>query len=289
VELYPPTGPFLINTIIFGIPIVVRWYGVLIVCGALFGGWIAARRAAARGIDPDHVWNQLMLGMVLGIIGARAYYVFFEWPRFAGRSWLEIINPATGGLAIHGALIGAVLSAWIYTWRNQLPFRQWLDICLFTFLPAQAIGRWGNFFNQEAYGVPTTLGFGVRIDQVHRVIPYDDMQRYPPDTLFHATFLYESFWNLVGFGTILLIEQRFKKWLRPLDIAMFYLIWTGLGRLWIEGLRTDSLCTSFIGGECVGAWRTAQLVSFGLIFVGLLGLLLNRWFTNRRKLRSQAA
>jgi phosphatidylglycerol:prolipoprotein diacylglycerol transferase len=221
----------------FGIPLAVRWYGVLIVGGALLAGWISARRAEQRGIDPEHVWNQLMLGMVMGIIGARAYYVFFEWPRFAGRPIIDIINPATGGLAIHGALIGAVLAAVFYTWWKKLPLLEWLDICLFTFLVAQAIGRWGNFFNQEAYGRPTSLPFGVTIDPDRRLPPFDDMQKYPPNTLFHATFLYESVWNLVGFGLILLLERRLHRrgWLRVLDVSLFYLIWTGIGRFWIEG------------------------------------------------------
>ncbi|HWQ13977.1 MAG TPA: prolipoprotein diacylglyceryl transferase family protein, partial [Roseiflexaceae bacterium] len=109
--LYPPDDPFLINTVILGIPLVVRWYGVLIVSGAMLAGYVASRRARARGEDPEHVWNLLLLGMVLGVIGARLYYVAFEWPRFAGRPLLEILNPASGGLAIHGALIGAVAAA----------------------------------------------------------------------------------------------------------------------------------------------------------------------------------
>lgn len=275
-ELYPPTGPYLINTTLFGMPLQVRWYGVMIVTGALVAGWFAARRAHTRGYDPEHVWNQLMLGMVLGIIGARLYYVLFEWPRFAGQSLLFILNPANGGLAIHGALIGAVLSALIYSYWKKLPLDEWLDICLVCFLPAQALGRWGNFFNQEAYGRPTNLGFGVRIDLEHRLPPYNDPARYPPDTLFHATFLYESIWNIVGFGIILWLERRLRArgWLRVLDVSLFYAIWYGVGRLWIEGLRTDSLCTNFVGGECAGALRTAQIASIALILGGAVGLLL---------------
>src|SRR4029079_17071728 len=240
-------------------------------------GWLSARRAERRGFDPEHIWNLLLLGMVLGIAGARAYYVIFEWEKFAGRPWLEIINPAGGGggLAIHGALIGAITAALIYTRRHKLPFVQFLDICMPGFLLAQAVGRWGNFFNQEAYGRPTNLPFGVTIDPEHRLPPFNDMQTYPPGQLFHATFLYESLWNLSGVGLLLLLERRLRGWLRAGDIALFYAIYYGIGRLWIEGLRTDSLCTNGVGGSCSNALRAAQVVSILLIIGGLIGLFIN--------------
>lgn len=274
-ELYPPDDPFLLNTVIFGIPLAVRWYGVMIVGGAMLAGYVATFRAQERGEDPEHVWNLLLLGMVLGILGARLYYVAFEWPRFAGRSLFEILNPATGGLAIHGALIGAVTAALIYTRHQRLNLVRWLDICMPPFMLAQAVGRWGNFMNQEAYGRPTDLGFGVKIDAVHRIPPFDDMAAYPPSTLFHATFLYESLWNFAGFGLLVAIERRLRGWVRPLDVALLYGIWYGLGRLWIEGLRTDSLCTNGVGGACEGALRTAQLASLALIAIGVVGLVMN--------------
>jgi phosphatidylglycerol:prolipoprotein diacylglycerol transferase len=274
-EIYPPDDRYLLDLNPFGIPLAIHWYGVLIVSGALLGGWVASRRAERRGYDPEHVWNLLLLGMVLGIAGARAYYVAFEWPRFAGQSLFFIINPANGGLAIHGALIGAIAAALIFTRRNKLPFVEWLDICLPTVLIAQAVGRWGNFFNQEAYGRPTDLGFGVRIDADRRLPPYDDMAQYPPGTLFHATFLYESIWNIAGFGLLMLIERRFRPRLRTGDMALMYAIWYGAGRFWIEGLRTDSLCTDGNGGECAAALRTAQIVSVLLFVGGALGLIIN--------------
>jgi phosphatidylglycerol:prolipoprotein diacylglycerol transferase len=273
----PPDDPFLINTQIFGFPLVVRWYGVLIVGGAMVAGWLAARRAERRGYDPEHIWNLLLLGMVFGIIGARLYYVVFEWDQFRGDIF-KIINTTTGGLAIHGALIGAIAAALIYTRWKKLPFIEFLDICMPGFLLAQAIGRWGNFFNQEAYGRPTMLPFGVDIAREHRLPPYDDMATYPPGTLFHATFLYESVWNILGVGLMLGLERRLRGWLRTGDIALVYAIWYGVGRFWIEGLRTDSLCTNGIGGSCEGALRTAQIVSLLLIAIGVAGIYANhRW------------
>ncbi|HNP70050.1 MAG TPA: prolipoprotein diacylglyceryl transferase [Kouleothrix sp.] len=283
--LHPPGDPFLINTTLFGIPLAVRWYGVLIVGGAMLAGWLASRRAEQRGYNPEHIWNLLLLGMVLGIAGARIYYVIFEWPSFAGRPWFDLINTTKGGLAIHGALIGAILAALIYTRRNRLPLIEFLDICMPGFLLAQSIGRWGNFMNQEAYGRPTSLPVGVTIDADRRLPPYDDMAKYPPATLFHATFLYESIWNIVGVGLLLWLERRLRGWLRTGDIALFYAIWYGLGRFWIEGLRTDSLCTNGIGGECGGALRTAQIVSLLLLAIGVAGLVIN----HRRALPPPAA
>jgi phosphatidylglycerol---prolipoprotein diacylglyceryl transferase len=148
-------------------------------------------------------------------------------------------------------------------------------------LLAQALGRWGNFFNQEAYGRPTSLPFGVTIDPERRLPPYNDMQKYPPDTLFHATFLYESIWNIAGLGLILWLERRLKGWLRTGDSALLYAIVYGAGRFWIEGLRTDSLCTNGVGGECAGALRAAQVVSLLLVAGGLIGMYIN----HRRALR----
>src|SRR6266508_2363441 len=275
IPIHPPGDPFLINVDIFGFPLQVRWYGVLIIGGAMLAAWLASRRAQRRGYDSEDVWNLLLLGLVLGIAGARAYYVAFEWERYAGKPLLEIINPQGGGLAIHGALIGAIAAALIYTRWRKLPFVEWVDICLPTVLVAQAVGRWGNFMNQEAYGRPTSLPFGVTIDQDHRLPPFTDMQTYPPGTLFHATFLYESIWNVAGFGLIVWLERRLKGWLRTGDAALFYAIWYGAGRFWVEGLRTDSLCTNGVGGACEGALRAAQVVSLLLFFGGLVGLYIN--------------
>ncbi len=277
-ELYPPFGPYLFQTELFGISIAVRWYAIFIMSGALLGAWLASRRAVARGIDPDHVWNQLLLGLIMGIAGARIYYVIFEWSRFAGDP-LSILNLTTGGLAIHGALIGALLSALIYARYAGLHLLAWLDICVPGFLLAQAIGRWGNFINQEAYGAPTELGFGLRIDAAHRIPPYDNLQLYPADTLFHATFLYESLWSLAGVGLLLWLDRRFgshlpgeRRRLNHGDLFFVYAIYYSLGRLWIEGLRTDSLCLTDAAGGCLV--RVAQLVSLALIGAGTLALAL---------------
>ena len=279
--LYPPDDPFLFSINLFGLPIAVRWYGVIIMSGALLAAYIATRRASARGYDPDHVWNQLMLGLLMGIAGARIYYVIFEWERFSANLW-SIPNLTTGGLAIHGGIIGSVLAVIVYARWNKLPFLDWVDVCVPAYLLGQAVGRWGNFFNQEAYGRPTTLPFGLRIDPEYRLPPFNDMQTYPASTLFHATFLYESLWNLAGAGLLFFADRRYgfgapagKRWLRPGDLLFLYAIIYSLGRFWIEGLRTDSLCANGIGGSCDGSLRMAQVLSLVLIAAGIVALIVN--------------
>ncbi|PDW04363.1 prolipoprotein diacylglyceryl transferase [Candidatus Viridilinea mediisalina] len=272
--LYPPDDPYLVNFTLFGLPIAVRWYGVLIMSGALIAAYLASGRALRRGYDPEHVWNQLMLGLILGIAGARIYYVIFEWERFA-HNWWSIPNLTTGGLAIHGGFLGALLSVLIYTRWQKLPFWDWVDVCIPGFLLGQAIGRWGNFFNQEAYGRPTELPFGLQIDPAFRLPPYTDMQQYPIDTLFHATFLYESLWNFMGVALLLLADRRFghgappgQRRLRPGDLLFLYAIIYSAGRFWIEGLRLDSLY--------LGPLRMAQVISLIFIAIGVVALVINQ-------------
>jgi phosphatidylglycerol---prolipoprotein diacylglyceryl transferase len=269
----PPTGPTVIDHL-FGLSfLTVRWYGVLIIGGAMLAATLASRRARAHGIADEHVWNQLLLGLLFGIIGARLYYVAFEWGRYAGKPLLEILNPQGGGLAIHGAIVGALLAVLIYTRRQRLPLLTWLDICVPTLLVGQAIGRWGNFFNQEAYGRPTTLPWGLDIVPEHRIPPYDNLQQYPASTRFHPTFLYESLWNVSALVLILWIERRFRAWLKPGDSALLYGVLYSAGRFFTEGLRTDSLCVGpyTLDGSCAGGLRIAQLVSLAtLMTCGLI-------------------
>lgn len=273
--IVPPTGPFLLN---FGF-LQLRWYGVWIVGGAILAAYLSSRRAERRGFDPEDVWNQLMIGMIISVACARAYYVAFEWRNFADKPWWYTINPQNGGIAIHGALIGIVISSVAYSRWRKLPYWRWVDTCLPTVLVAQAVGRLGNFFNQEAYGRVIDGNFppfGLRIEEQYRLEPYKDIQRYPYlTTYFHATFLYELVWNLVGFGLIMWLERRLRGWRRVGDMAAFYALVYGSGRLWIEGLRVDSLCTNGVGGSCNGSLRAAQIASLVLIVLGVAGLIYN--------------
>jgi phosphatidylglycerol:prolipoprotein diacylglycerol transferase len=272
----PPVDPILIQ---IGPNFAVHWYGVLLVLGIILGAYYAARRAAQDGENPDHVWNALLLAVVLGIIGARLYHVFSE-PSGGSAGWsyyrenpLEILNIKRGGLGIYGAIAGGALGAIIYALRAGLRPLQWLDYGAPGLALGQALGRWGNFINQELYGPPTNLPFGVVIDEANRIAPYRNMTLYPPDTLFHATFLYESLWCLVVFVSLALISKRLKRRLRHGDILLGYLILYPLGRFFIEYLRPDAWM--------VGPIAAAQLFAL-LLIVGATIALVARHLSGRR-------
>ena len=239
----PPLDPILIHfTADFGI----HWYGILIVSGVMLGALYASWRAKRDGEDPEHIWNALILAVILGIIGARLYHVFSE-PEGGMVGWsyyrqhpLEILYIWHGGLGIYGAIVGGALGVALYAWRAKLRPWQWLDYGAPGLALGQAIGRWGNFINQELYGPPTDLPWGLIIAPAHRIVPYNDLMVYPPETLFHPTFLYESLWCLLVFVVLVLIADRWKARLLHGDILIGYIIGYPLGRFFIEYLRPDA-------------------------------------------------
>ncbi len=239
----PPLDPILIHiTPTFGI----HWYGILIVSGIMLGASYAAWRAKLDGENPDHIWNSLILAVVLGIIGARLYHVFSE-PEGGMVGWsyyrqhpIEILYIWQGGLGIYGAILGGILGVVIYTWRAGLRPLQWLDYGAPGLALGQAVGRWGNFINQELYGPPTTLPWGLIIAPGHRIDQYADLVAYPPDTLFHPTFLYESIYAFLLFVTLALISVKLKDYLLPGDIVLGYLVGYSVGRFFVEFFRPDA-------------------------------------------------
>ncbi len=256
----PPFDPILIHiTPTFGI----HWYGVLIVTGVMMGTMYASWRAKRDGEDPEHAWNALTAAIILAIVGARLYHVFSE-PAGGMVGWsyyrqhpIEILYIWHGGLGIYGAILGGLLGVIIYAWRAQLRPLQWLDYGAPGLALGQAIGRWGNFINQELYGPPTDLPWGLIIDAEHRIVPYNDLSAFPPDTLFHPTFLYESLWCLALFVALALIAQKCKDKLIEGDLLLGYVIGYPLGRFFIEYLRPDAWM--------IGSLAAAQL--FAIIFV----------------------
>lgn len=279
-----PTDPIILQ---IG-PISVRWYGLLIVIGALLGTYVATTEARRRDEDPDHVWNLLVWCLIFGIIGARLYHVFSS-PAGSNRGfdYYFVEHPFTtltifgatvpfptalliwqGGIGIFGALAGGILAVVVYTRKHQLNIWRWFDILAPGMLLAQAIGRWGNFFNQELYGPPTTLPWGITITNVNqRISPYNDLTRYPLSTTFHPVFLYESLWNLTGFLLLLWIGRKYPDRLLGGDIFSLYLIWYPVGRILIESLRPDAWTLSGV--------PTAQIISVALILLGV-GLMFYR-------------
>ena len=257
-------------------PFALRWYGLLIALAVLAGLTLATRLGKARGIEPALIADLLPLLVLGAVIGARIYYVALAWRQYAANP-IEALAIWRGGIAIHGALIGGVLTTILYCrWRRQ-PFWPLLDVLVPAVALGQAIGRWGNFFNSEAFGVPTDLPWKLRIPAANR----------PPEFLeqlyFHPTFLYESLWN-VGVCVLLLVlfrqASRGQIQLPAGALSCVYLMAYSSGRVWIEGLRIDPLCLFAEPPFCEGGLRMAQLVSLLLIALGGLGLW---WLLGRRR------
>jgi len=265
----PPVDPFLIRfTENWGI----HWYGVLIISGVILGSLYATLEARRHGDDPDHVWNALTLAVILGLIGARLYHVFSE-PQGGMVGWsyyrehpVEILYVWEGGLGIYGAIFGGLLGVMLYSWRAGLRPLRWLDYAAPGLALGQAVGRWGNFVNQELYGPPTELPWGLIIDPEHRIVPYNDLAAYPPDTLFHPTFLYESLWCLLLFVGLAILNRKLGNWLREGDVFLGYLIGYPLGRFFLEYLRPDAWM--------VGPIAAAQLFALISILVSVAILVL---------------
>jgi len=253
-------------------PLTIYWYGIIIMTAALVGGAVASFEAKRRGENEEHIWNMLMLVIVLGIVGARLYHVFSSpagsnlgWAYYREHPWaiFEIWN---GGLGIYGAVIGGLIGILLYTYRTRLNLLRYLDIGAPALLIGQAIGRWGNFVNQELYGPPTTLPWGIPIDEYHRIPPFNDLSHYPLTTRFHPDFLYESLWNLIGLGLMLMLSRKFSNRLKDGDLFLIYLIWYPLGRIWVESLRPDAWT--------IGSVPTAQIVSALFIVVAVVALVI---------------
>ncbi len=232
---------------IFGIE--VMWYGIFISLGVVIGTILALREAKRLGIEEDTVIDLLLYAIPIALIGARIYYVIFSWDYY-GKNLKEIFNFRGGGLAIHGAIIAASIVAIIFARIRKVDFWQIADICAPGLILGQAIGRWGNYVNQEAYGIPTDLPWGIIVDGVK----------------VHPTFLYESIWNFMVFLFLLWYRRNRSK--VSGEIFLLYLMLYSVIRFFVEGLRTDSLM--------LGSIRVAQLVSVIGVLASLYYLLKRR-------------
>ncbi|MEM8674233.1 MAG: prolipoprotein diacylglyceryl transferase [Cyanobacteria bacterium P01_G01_bin.67] len=237
-------------------PIVVRWYGLLIATAVLIGVTLSQYLAKSRRLDPDLLGDLAIWLVIAAIPCARIYYVLFEWQEYAQRPQ-DIIAIWKGGIAIHGAIIGGTIATLIFARLKRVSFWQLLDLVAPSLILGQAIGRWGNFFNSEAYGKPTDLPWKLFIAPRYRPLELINFE------YFHPTFLYESLWNL---GVFILLLSLFFWGLKSANrlktgtIAAVYLIGYSLGRVWIEWLRTDSLM--------LGPLKIAQVVSLSAIALG---------------------
>ncbi|HZS34098.1 MAG TPA: prolipoprotein diacylglyceryl transferase [Methylomirabilota bacterium] len=240
-----------------GLAFSIRWYGILIASAMALGLWLAAREATRRGERSDDLLRAAELALIGGLVGARLYYVLFNLDYYESQPWWRTFAVWEGGLAIHGGLIAGLLAGGAYLWVKHLPVLTYLDIVAPSLPLGQAIGRWGNFFNEEAFGGPTDLPWKLYISEPRRPPGLVDHQ------FFHPTFLYESLWDL-GVFLILYLALRRRLERAPGTLFLCYLGLYSLGRLWVEGLRTDSLM--------LGPLRVAQLVSVAAIAVAVIGI-----------------
>lgn len=266
--MYPPVDPILFE---LG-PLSLRWYGLLMVTAIFVGATIASQEVERRGQDGNDLWDMLVWVLIPALIGARLYYVFIQSPRndfgigYYLSHPLSIFQIWSGGIHIFGAFLFGGVAIWLYAKIRKLPLLIFLDGVSLGLPLAQAIGRWGNFINQELYGPPTTLPWGLRIDSLHRIPPYNNLSLYPESVRFHPLFLYESLWNFLGFCLIFWISRRFFSQLKPGDLTLLYLIWYPLGRFFLEFLRTDSW---FFAGTPFNVVHILSALSIALA-IGLL-------------------
>lgn len=243
-------------------PFEVRWYGILIALGIVLAFIVVQKEMVKRGMHQDFLTDLLIWAVPISIISARIYYVIFSWDFYKDHPE-QIIRIWEGGIAIHGALIGAFITTYVYTKRKGISFWKTVDIAAAGLLIGQIIGRWGNFMNQEAHGGPVSEKF-----LETTIIPDWIMQQMTIEGVtYHPTFLYESTWNIVGLIIILLLR---KVPLKRGEMFLFYLVWYSAGRFFIEGMRTDSLYV-------IGELRAAQLVSVVAIVVALAIFIVRRY------------
>ncbi len=248
----------------------IYFYGILITLGVIVAAFLGAAEAKRRGIQADYIWDALFWVVLAGIIGARLWHVFTPPPSMVEQGIttkyylthpLDMLNIRQGGLGIPGAVIGGVIALWIYCRKKGLSFLKLADSVAPGVALAQAIGRWGNFFNQEVYGKPTNLPWKIYIDPLHRVPGYENYE------YFHPLFFYEFLWNLLNMGILLFLARRFEKWLKPGDLFYLYFSIYAVGRFALEFLRLDA---AQVGG--INFNQTFMLV---LIVIGGVLLFLN--------------
>jgi phosphatidylglycerol:prolipoprotein diacylglycerol transferase len=249
----------------------IGWYGLLYLVGLAVLLLVSQREAERRGYAPSHVWNAFLVVAAFALIGARLYHVIDQWA-FYSQDLLRAILPPYSGLGLYGGIAGAMVGILLYVRWKQVPYRIGLDVVVPGTLFAQGIARWGNFFNQELYGPPTDLPWGITIDCAHRVAQY----ACPPGSLptdvplvgFHPLFFYESSLTILGGFIALFISRRYLPRLVPGDLAAFWLIWYGTVRFFLEFFREGWNWT-------VGGLPTAQIIGIVIVVIGIAWLIYN--------------
>ena len=250
--------------------ITIYWYAVFIMSGVALGLFLAIREGKKMGINSEFFYDLVTYGLPISIIGARIYYVAFSWDYYSSHPE-DIIKIWQGGIAIHGAIIAAFIFGYFFCKKRKVSFWLVADIASVSFIIAQAIGRWGNFMNQEAHGgvVPgATLDAQREFLQSLFIPDFIVNNMYINEAYYHPTFLYESLWNMVGFLFIVFVLRKLPKLLVG-EIAAFYAVWYSIGRYMVEGMRTDSLMLT----ESI---RMAQFISITTIVLVLILVIYRR-------------
>ena len=267
-----------INAVAFSIgSFEIRWYGILIGLGLLLALLYAFKNAQRFGIDGDRMTDVVFLSVIIGIIGARAYYVIFNYSEYAGRPFLDMLKIYEGGLGIYGGIIAGMLAGYfLCKWRKVHPLAM-LDLASIGFLIGQGIGRWGNFMNQEAFGCNTTMPWGMYSSSTYNYLSSVQSTlasqgiTVDPTMPVHPCFLYESIWCLLGFLLLHIFSKKWKQY--DGQIFLLYMLWYGVGRFWIEELRTDSLM--------MGPYRISRFLAGFFVLASIVLLIV---FRNRRNI-----
>ncbi|MDO8484109.1 MAG: prolipoprotein diacylglyceryl transferase [Candidatus Limnocylindrales bacterium] len=237
-------------------PLTVGWYGLAYVAGLGVAYQILVRLARRAGEDSEVVPNGMIVVAIAALIGGRLYHVIDQWALYQD-DLLRIVLPPYSGLGVYGGIVTGLVTVVVYARMKGLPFWRWADIIAPALFAMQAVARWGNFFNQELYGPPTTLPWGIPIECVHRIAAYP-CETFPFEmTRFHPLFLYESLSGLVGAVVLIWLGFRLRSWLRPGDLILIFFAWYGIARFGLETLRQDNWTFFSI--------PTAQIVS--LLFI----------------------
>jgi phosphatidylglycerol:prolipoprotein diacylglycerol transferase len=264
-----PLIPFTPDPVLIQLgPITIGWYGIGYVIGLGVMLFIAQYELARRGYNPNHIWNALLLVGALALIGGRLYHVIDQWGTLYSQDPIRAILPPYAGLGLYGGIAGAILGILIYTRWKKIPLPLGLDVVVAGTLFAQGIARWGNFFNQELYGPPTDLPWGIAIDCAHRVAEFSCASFPQATTGFHPLFLYESILDITGGFIALYISRRYLPRLQLGDLAAFWLIWYGATRTILETFRSGWNWT-------VGGIPTAQIIGVATVLIGLIWLIHN--------------
>jgi phosphatidylglycerol:prolipoprotein diacylglycerol transferase len=248
----------------------IHFYGIIIMVGVIAGAFLSRREAKRRGLNPDIIWDMLIYLLIGGVLGARLWHIFSPPPTSLAQGIttvyylthpLAAIAIWNGGLGIPGAVIGGAIAMYIYTRLHHLDFAVWADIAAPGIALGQAIGRWGNFFNQELYGSPSSLPWAIYIDPQHRMAGFTDQAYY------HPLFFYESLWNIANVFLLLWLGRRFVDRLKPGDLMLIYMLNYAIGRFLLDFLRLDA---SQVGG--INFNQTAMII----VAVGSLSALIWR-------------